>query len=971
MGLRTVAIRQRFIVQIVLGVLCLALAGTVRAPFASAHLLGPSQVTSLDPEALLLLSKQQNAIDHQLALQTANQALQIFQLLNNQNGIARARMQAAQCQTALDNLPAAVTLYQAALAYWRQQNETSQQAKTLLELSFIEQRRSDWSTALSYLAEAQPLVNAETDPGQAARIANSFAAIYNENGWPELAQTEYERSREYFRLDGDPRGMHRMTLLIGYAYLLAQNYPEAASHMNEALANLEFDIDKAQSHEYLGQLHIALHEYPVALQHLQTALAIYEAAHNPIPIARVQALIAQIQEQQGALTLARTGYVQALQTFQSLQDPVNEAAVSFSLGKLELKAQNYDAAEMFLKRSIDTTESLRTASIGRVLGTTQAATVYDRYQAYIDCLVRKNKRQPGSGLDIEALRTSELARARALAEVLREGQSDSGTGAYSNLTRRERTLRRLIREKMDERTTLLAKIVKEQAPPKLEASPKAGASPEPTPTPDPAQRKRELAAIETRLAELQRDYGKASETLRAEDPVFAQITQPTAYTLEQIQHEVLDDDQTVLIEYLLADEVSYAWVVTRKQARVYELPKADDINAAAQSVHKLLSARPPDEPQPDADARLNDATKRLGQMVLNPLADQLNAQRLIIVADGSLHYVPFQLLPAPSGEPLIARYEIVNAPSASILGQLRKEEQRRRPNTKLLAAFGDPVFASNYAEYRNTSSGELMASAKSSVEPWQRAWRDIELSADKPDLFAIQPLTYSKFELQKLSELGGASSFVARGFAASRDTLMKLDLSQFAILHFATHALLDPKHPESTGLFLSMFDLSGRQQNGFITTQDVYSLHAPVDLAVLSACSTGLGKDARGEGLIGLTSGFMYAGASSIAASLWKVDDQATAELMEHFYANMLEKGMRPAEALRLAQNTLRKDPRWQSPHYWAGFTFQGDYRHTIRMPAPTTAPPQVQNAVGLGFLLLLLAGIAWGFWRRRSRSAS
>jgi CHAT domain-containing protein len=203
--------------------------------------------------------------------------------------------------------------------------------------------------------------------------------------------------------------------------------------------------------------------------------------------------------------------------------------------------------------------------------------------------------------------------------------------------------------------------------------------------------------------------------------------------------------------------------------------------------------------------------------------------------------------------------------------------------------------------------------------------------------------------------------------------LTHLDLSQFSVLHFATHGLFDPKRPESSGLLLSMLDSAGRPQNGFITIADVYSLNAPVDLVVLSACRTGLGKDVRGEGLIGLTSGFMHAGASSVAASLWTVDDQATSELMEHFYSNMLEKNMRPAEALRAAQNTLRADVRWQSPHFWAAFTLQGEYEQTLRIPALKTsqrAPAMVQNAVGVALLLMLLSGIGWGYLRRRGPRA-
>src|SRR6185503_5480807 len=131
-------------------------------------------------------------------------------------------------------------------------------------------------------------------------------------------------------------------------------------------------------------------------------------------------------------------------------------------------------------------------------------------------------------------------------------------------------------------------------------------------------------------------------------------------------------------------------------------------------------------------------------------------------------------------------------------------------------------------------------------------------------------------------------------------------------------------------IFLSMFRPDGSPQDGYLSLPDIYHLRVPVDLVVLSACQTGLGKDVRGEGLIGLTRGFMYAGASSVVASLWKVDDEATAELMKRFYKNMLEDGMTPATALREAQNSFRQHPIWSAPYYWAGFTLQGDSRQVV-----------------------------------------
>jgi hypothetical protein len=143
-------------------------------------------------------------------------------------------------------------------------------------------------------------------------------------------------------------------------------------------------------------------------------------------------------------------------------------------------------------------------------------------------------------------------------------------------------------------------------------------------------------------------------------------------------------------------------------------------------------------------------------------------------------------------------------------------------------------------------------------------------------------------------------------------------------------------------------------------------MRAPVDLVVLSACQTALGKDVRGEGLLSLTRGFMYAGASSVVASLWKVDDEATAELMKQFYANMLQKGMPPSAALSAAQNSIRQRPEWRSPYYWAAFTLQGEYRQVIKPAPPARIAGPYFLAGACVFLLTLLGGGAWWWYRRR-----
>jgi CHAT domain-containing protein len=170
-------------------------------------------------------------------------------------------------------------------------------------------------------------------------------------------------------------------------------------------------------------------------------------------------------------------------------------------------------------------------------------------------------------------------------------------------------------------------------------------------------------------------------------------------------------------------------------------------------------------------------------------------------------------------------------------------------------------------------------------------------------------------------------SLRALDFNASRERALSVELGQYRLLHFATHALVNSQHPELSGIVLSLVNEQGQSQDGFLRFHDLYNLRIKADLVVLSACQTALGKVIRGEGLVGLTRGFMYAGAARVVASLWNVNDLATAELMKRFYRGMLADGLRPAAALRAAQVSMWKEKQWQPPYYWAGFVLQGEWK--------------------------------------------
>ncbi len=897
--------------------------------------------TVREAEELLALSRRQNQENHSLALQTAQRALTLLETAGDKAGTARAHAQIAVCYLAQSSLPEATEKYEQALQLWRDLGDAREQAGTLIMLGFVEVRRGEWLRAISFFTQAQDLIKENDEPFYSGQIASGLAYIFNETGRPESGLVHYQRALDYFLRTEDEHDNTRSVFMLGYTHYLLGHYPEALSHFQQALANFEpGSVDVAQSHDYMGRVYSAMGQYDVALSHLELALAMYTASVNPREAAQVQGLIGQAYQQRGQLTRARQRYRQALATFTRLDDRINQAAVYYALGQLETKAGDYGAAEDYLRQSIEVTEDMRRTPSRGDLTAAFSATVYERYEKYVECLMRRREAEPSQDLAVRAFETSELARARSLAELLRDTQTNLVPGLDPQLAGREKSLRQALRAKEDYKVALLGR----------------------------AYRKEELKALEEELAGLGAEYGQITEAIRARYPTYGQITRPAAWSLRQIQEQVIADDQTVLLEYSLGADKSYVWAVTRDGFRSYELPAEPVINEAAEKVYQAVNA-PPDANAPGAPAA---AARDLGRLILSPVAAELNKRRIIVVADGALHYIPFQVLTEPSAgdEQLVARYEIVNTPSASILGELREEAARRRPPAKTLAAFGDPVTSADYAQRTDNSGHEQLASLQTlGDERWRHALRDMGVKGDSPNASSAGPLFYAKLELANLREVtAGEETFVAAGFDATLARLRSTDLSEFAVLHFATHGYLDPVSPENSGLLLTTVTPDGRALEGFVGLQDIYSLHAPVTLVVLSACRTALGKEVRGEGLVGLTRGFMYAGASSVLASLWKVDDEATAELMKRFYGNLLQRGMTPAEALRAAQNSIRQEPQWSSPYYWAGFTLQGEYRQVVkpaRVAATSSAYTKATAAALLG--LLAVAGV-WLFRRRAAR---
>ncbi len=900
--------------------------------------------TAQQAQALLDESIRQNVSDHVKALKVAYQAVELWQRTGDQTGIAKTYSQIGLCYLVQSDLAEATQSYQQALDLWRSIGNDKQEASTLIMLSFIEVRKGEWASAISLLTQAQEKLT-ESDAAQMGQITATFADIFTENGMPEHGLALTRKALEYYRQTPDDRDDKRMVLDIGNLYFLLGKFPEALSYIQQALASFAPDnLDWAECHESLGRVLNAMGEKRQALEHLRLAVPIYERIGNPAEAARTRALIGQTHEQMGQIEEARQMYQQALATFQKLSDPLNEASLDYALGRMELSAGKFAEAEKYLRTSIDETENVRRVPASRDLTAAFSASVYDRYAAYIECLMQQHQAYLADGYDVRAFEASEMARARSLADLLHAQQIDGAGQLDPGLALQEKSQRQALRAKEDYRITLLSRDYRPE----------------------------ELSALNAEVLKLEAEYQQLRDTIRERYPSFEQLSRPTALTLRQIQQQVLRDNETVLLEYSLGEKQSYAWVVTPNELHSAVLPGRAEIGqlalrlrSALLATHQSTGAHENQEAErARAVAETPDLIANLSQTLLSPVADKLKARRIIVVADGELQYIPFQVLSLPgNGRALVEEHEIVNEPSASTLALIIRTSGERMPPANSVAVLADPVF--NAADGR---LGTAAVESSSLIDPVMLgsltgALRDVDQSLDRE---SIPRLAESRTEADAILKLvPWLSSFKATDFDASRSTAMSGELSKYRIVHFATHAILDEKHPQSSGIVLSLIDQKGKEQDGFLRLHDIYNLKLPVDLVVLSACQTGLGKDVKGEGLIGLTRGFMYAGAAGVVASLWKVDDEATAELMKYFYTGMFEKGLAPAAALRDAQLAMMRQKRWQEPYYWAGFVIQGQYAPSV------TRPYQMTTAVKLVLLAtaaaLILSAVLI-LWRRRRR---
>ena len=799
--------------------------------------------------------------------------------------------------TALDH-------YQRAVKLARENGWPVAEGSALSSIGKIYGDMGEWDKALGFYAQALPIFKEQNSVRDEAIALNNIGIAYSLSGEQDKALEYLQQSLDSLRSGTDKNAQAYTLLNIGRAYRRLGEYKKALTYLEEAQSLQQQIGSKAQRGETLdeiGNVYSDGGQNDKALNYHQQAVESQHAAGNLRREAMARNNLGNVYNLLEEPEKALEQFNAALTTFRTLSDLSNAANSLEGIARAEKKRGRLDDARQHITESLAWRETVRARAGSLQMRASYRASVEHGYEFLIDLLMEQHARDPLHGYDADALSAHERSQARSFVEQLNEARADIRRGVDAGLLEKERDFARVLNAKAQREMQLRAR-----------------------------KDTNELATLQREISTLEDQYQQVEATIRQSSPQYAALTQPQPLTLKEIQ-QLLDAD-TLLLEYSLGVERSYLWVVGSDSLKTYVLPKEDEIAKLAQQTYESLVARSVSKSLETpaeraarvvaADNQFQQASAELSRMILSPAASELRDKRLVIVADGALQYVPFAALPVANHRPLILDHEVVSLPSASAFAVQRQNLANREPAPKTLAVIADPVFSPSDSRLKKNAAAPALAQASTRIIEHGPA------NASGLGQLTIPRLPFTRWEAdQILAVARTGSNLKALDFRANREIATGGELSKYRYVHFATHGYLDTTRAGLSAIVLSLYDEQGKPQDGFLRTHDVYNLKLPAELVVLSACETGLGKDVQGEGLEGLTRGFMYAGARRVIVSLWNVNDKATASLMQRLYAGMLRDGKTPAAALRAAQIEMLRTAQWQSPYYWAPFVMQGEWK--------------------------------------------
>ncbi len=873
----------------------------VAAQIGSVH-AEPTAPTDVAVQIDELLKKASEHVSHARnkdAEEAAQQALELSKTAGDKTRIMKSLYSLAYPYFLEVRLTEALSLTQESVQLARQLQDKSSLASALnLEASIL-RALARFEEALGYFEESAGLARELKDLLLQWRVTRSIGILYNEMGDSEKAEGPLkdalrmaeELKGEQWKSQVKDRGKFARDAsleTLGLWEAGREHYAAGIKYMEEALADkpenpgltVELLVNLAFCHGKLG-------EFQKGADLLKEAMKLWESGNRPHPV--IVFSLAATQESLGQLPEALAG----LQRAQALvRESGGNAQYEWQIGgrlaRVEREMGRDQEALAQYQETIHTIETLRASALKTESGRAFAlSTRRDVYAEAADLLFDLHR-------ESEALEMAERSHARAFMDML--AMSRSGVPDELTPEQRQREDAALIRISDIEKQLWKENIA-------------------------PAEEKK----IRADLASAEDDLEVFRLEMRRANPRYASIHYPQPVTVAEIQNKLLDD-RTALVEYLLGEKRSLVWVVTKNKVTISVLPARKEIEGQVNGFRKLLSERTSALTVNESLQEISRVGTKLYNSICQPLEPIVASSRtLIIVPDGGLNYLPFEALVSHSrhsalGEIrpsyLVEKFAVLYGPSASALVAIQEMNLETATPAKMLLAFGDPV---------TPSSGPTLIGAASQVSEHVSKTREVAAEDYAERGFSLARLPYSREEILAISKLFPSSQrHVYLDAEARKETLKAEKLDGFRYIHFASHGFLDEARPSRSGILFSRPPNSA--ESDVLRVDEIMRLRMNADLVTLSACSTGLGKLVNGEGILGLTRAFFYAGARNITVSLWDVNDSATATLMAAFYRN-LKRGLPKSLALREAKLSLLHgdDITWRHPYYWGAFVLVGE----------------------------------------------
>ena len=802
----------------------------------------------------------------------------------------------------LSNYPQALTINQLSLAIAEQIGDREGIGQALSDIGSVKYFQSNYVEALDYLHKSLKLRKEGGNKQKLGRTLNNLAAVYSSQGNYSLASEYFQKALEQLEAVGDTLGMGATLMLSGNMYLAQGSHSLAMKNYERAREHFEavgHKVGQAMTLNNIGIIYNRQGNYPQALDYYQRSLKLKEATGNKSGIAASLQNIGDCYRAQGKYDLALDHLQQSLAQFEALGETTGRASTMGTIALVHYLKGDYTKALELAERATTIGSPVRSRELLWEIHTTagrayralnqpeRASQAFQEAIADIEGLREwaaggdqlqqrffENKISPyhemiallvDQGKPDEALAYAEQAKARVLLDVLRRGKVD----VTKAMTAKER----------EQETKLKSELILLNTQASRE---RQRAQPDQT----------QLANLEVQLNKARLEYEGFQSSLYAAHPELkARRGEVRSVTLAEAA-TLLPGPDTALLEYVVTENNTYLFVLT-KDAGVLSwkahkvVIKRKELADQVENFRQQLAKR---------DLTFKEFAGKLYDLLLKPAERQLNGKRsLVIVPDGPLWELPFQALQNTPQRYLVEDHAISYAPSLTVLREMSKLRTKAAESPTLLA-FGNPA---------------LPAKEGQSVAPVEIQYRD-----------ELMPLPEAEREVKSLARLYGASRSKVYTGPAAREELLKVEAGRHRVLQLAAHALLNDESPMYSHVLLAQ-GAGDAKDDGLLEVWEMMNLDLNADLVVLSACETGRGKVAAGEGVIGMSWALFVAGSPTTVVSLWKVESLSTTELMLEFHRNLLS-SVSKAQALQRAAIKMLRTRQYRHPFYWAGFSIVG-----------------------------------------------